>query len=261
VRGPLNESRSRQGHPVLFQAGSSRDGIAFASRFAEAVYTAQQTLGEAQAFHRTLKGEVARHGRDPDHIKILPGIVTIIGDTEEAAQARYRDLLEGQITEEAILATGKQLGGIDLSQFDLDDRLPPEALPTVLSVEGRQSRYGVFRQLAVEERWTVRQLIELQLTAAGHGRAIGTPEQVADRIGSWFLEGGCDGFVAMPAQGLGGAELFAAEVVPLLQRRGLFREDYQSDTLRGHLGLPRPVSRYAATRHGADVTERLASSV
>ncbi|MCW1384078.1 NtaA/DmoA family FMN-dependent monooxygenase [Novosphingobium sp. KCTC 2891] len=261
VEGPLGVSRSAQGHPVLFQAGSSRDGIAFASHFAEAVYTAQQTLSEAQAFYRTLKSETARQGRDPAQIKILPGIVTVIGDTEQAAQARNRELLEGKITREAIAATGKQLGDIDLGQFDLDDRLPAEILPPVLSVEGRQSRYGVFRQLALEEGWTVRQLIELQVGAAGHGRVIGTPEQVADRLETWFREGGSDGFVVMPGQGLGSSELFAAEVVPILQRRGLFRTDYAGDTLRSHLGLGKPVSRYGAHAHAGADEERIASSV
>ncbi|MFT3966156.1 MAG: NtaA/DmoA family FMN-dependent monooxygenase [Sphingobium sp.] len=261
VQGPLGASRSRQGHPVLFQAGSSRDGIAFAARFAEAVYTAQQTLADAQAFYRTLKGETARAGRDPDHIRILPGLVTVIGDTEQAAQARNRELLDGRITPDAIAATGKQLGGIDLGRYGLDDRLPADALPAVLSVEGRQSRYGVFRQLALEEGWTVRQLIELQVGAAGHGRIVGTPEQIADRMERWFLEGGSDGFVVMPGQGLGSSELFAAEVVPILQRRGLFRTDYEGGTLRSHLGLPKPVSRYAAAGRDDRGEERLSSSV
>jgi FMN-dependent oxidoreductase (nitrilotriacetate monooxygenase family) len=261
VEGPLSHSRSRQGHPVLFQAGSSEDGKVFAAQFAEAVYTAQQTLSGARDFYADLKRKTAQAGRNPEHIKILPGVVTIIGDTEEAAKARNRELLEGRITPEAIKATAKQLGGIDLASFDLDETLPPEILPEVLSVEGRQSRYGIFRELAVNERWTVRELIELQLGAAGHGRVVGTPEQVADKLGAWFLNHGCDGFVVMPGQGLGGAELFAEQVVPLLQARGLFRTDYEADTLRGNLGLPLPVSRYAATNRVEGEELPLAASV
>ncbi|HWU02199.1 MAG TPA: NtaA/DmoA family FMN-dependent monooxygenase [Novosphingobium sp.] len=260
VEGPLNLSRSPQGHPVLFQAGSSRDGIGFAAHFADAVYTAQHTLAEGQAFYRALKGQTARLGRNPAQLKILPGLVTVIGDTEAEAQHRASELLEGRITPEAIAATAKQLGGIDLAAYDLNDRIPPHLLPEVLAVEGRQSRYGLFRHCAIDLRWSVRQLVELQLSAAGHGRIVGTPQQIADHIADWFLNGGSDGFVVMPGQGRGGAELFAAQVVPLLQRRGLFRHDYAGTTLRSHLGLPLPVGRHSGAQpRDADV--RQAASV
>ncbi|WP_437883992.1 NtaA/DmoA family FMN-dependent monooxygenase [Pseudomonas sp. LRF_L74] len=246
VEGPLNISRSPQGHPVLFQAGSSADGKAFAAHFAEAIYTAQHTIAEGKRFYDDLKGQARKLGRDPAHIKILPGLSTVIADSDEAARRLNEEILDN-LGPAALDALAKQLGGIDLSDLEPHHTIPPERLPAVLAVEGRQSRYGVFRQHAVEQRWTLRQLLELQAGSAGHGRIVGSPERVAEHIENWFRQGASDGFIVMPGQGLEGARLFAEQVVPLLQRRGLFRSDYQHQTLRGHLGLPIPRSRYGAS--------------
>ncbi|MGV6473752.1 NtaA/DmoA family FMN-dependent monooxygenase [Azotobacter vinelandii] len=247
VEGPLNLSRSPQGQPVLFQAGSSEDGKAFAAHFAEGVYTAQHTLKEARQFYDDLKEKTRRAGRNPDHIKILPGLSTLIGDTEEAARRLDEQQFEAS-GRSAVQALESNLGGIDVSDLDLDQRIPAERLPALLSVEGRQSRYGIFRQRALEEGWTLRQLLKLQAASAGHGRIVGTPEQVADRIQEWFLNGAADGFIVMPGQGPEGSTLFAEQVVPILQRRGLFRTDYEAGTLRGNLGLPIPRSHYGGWR-------------
>ncbi|ATE60704.1 NtaA/DmoA family FMN-dependent monooxygenase [Thauera sinica] len=243
VEGPLNVARSRQGHPVLFQAGSSEDGKAFAAPFAEGIYTAQQTLAGAQAFYADLKGRVRAHGRDPEHIKILPGLCTVIADTEESAR-RLDDEQWNDIPPHVLRALEQQLGGIDLSDLDPDQPVPAERLPALFAVQGRQSRYGIFRDFALSERWSVRRLLRLQASSAGHGRIVGTPEQIADHLQEWFLNGAADGYILMPSQGPGGIEIFAGEVVPILQRRGLFRRDYEADTLRGNLGLPVPGSRF-----------------
>ncbi|TBU73519.1 NtaA/DmoA family FMN-dependent monooxygenase [Phytopseudomonas daroniae] len=251
VEGPLNLSRSPQGHPVLFQAGSSADGKAFAAHFAEAIYTAQHSIAEGKRFYDDLKSQVRHLGRDPAHINILPGLSTVIADSDEAARRLNEQILDN-LGPQALDALAKQLGGIDLSDLEPHHTIPAERLPAVLSVEGRQSRYEVFRQHAVEQRWTLRQLLELQAGSAGHGRIVGSPERVADHIERWFLQGAADGFIVMPGQGLEGALIFAEQVVPILQRRGLFRNEYQTDTLRGHLGLPIPRSRYNRDTELAD---------
>ncbi|WP_218780542.1 NtaA/DmoA family FMN-dependent monooxygenase [Rhodococcus sp. NCIMB 12038] len=238
VEGPLPLPPSAQHHPVLFQAGSSDDGKAFAAAFAEGVYTAQQTLRGAQSFYRDLKARTAAAGRNPANILVLPGISTTIGGTEEEARRIDDDLFEQHYSDASRTALEGQLSGVDLSGLALDDTIPPSWLPPVASVQGRQSRYGVFRELAVDEGWTVRQLITLQQRSAGHGRAVGSPEQVANRLEQWFVDGGADGFIVMPGQGPGGVEAFTEHVVPILQKRGLFRTDYESDALRRNLGLP-----------------------
>ncbi|HKS13491.1 MAG TPA: NtaA/DmoA family FMN-dependent monooxygenase [Pseudomonas sp.] len=245
VAGPLNVARSAQGEPVLFQAGSSTDGKAFAAHFAEAVYTAQHHIGQARQLRDDIRDQARLLGRNPAHVKILPGLSTVIADSDEAAR-RLNDTIVEAFGAEIWSALEKQLGGIDLGGFDLDRPLPIDRLPPVLSIEGRQSRYDVFRQFAVEQRWTLRQLLELQGGSAGHGRIVGSPKRVADHIQQWFAEGACDGFIVMPGHGPDGAQLFAEQVVPLLRQRGLFRHQYTSDTLRGHLGLPFPRSRYGA---------------
>ncbi|TBU88676.1 NtaA/DmoA family FMN-dependent monooxygenase [Stutzerimonas kirkiae] len=245
VAGPLNAARSPQGHPVLFQAGSSEDGKAFAAHFAEAIYTAQHHIPEARRFRDDVHAQARRLGRNPAHIKILPGLSTVIGESDAAARQLNERILEG-FGSDIWAALKAQLGGIELGDLDLDRPLPLERLPEVLSIEGRQSRYALFRQFAVQQRWPLRQLLELQGGSAGHGRVVGSPEQVAGHIEQWFRQGASDGFIVMPGQGADGARLFAEQVVPILQKRGLFRRDYASDTLRGHLGLPIPHSRYAA---------------
>lgn len=238
VEGPLPLPRSDQGRPVLFQAGSSADGTSFAARFAEGVYTAQQTLPGAQQFYRELKAKTAAAGRAPNSVLVLPGVSTTIGGTEAEARRLDDELFEANYTDDTLTALERQLAGIDLSAYDFDDHIPETLLPPVHTIQGRQSRYGVFRDLAVEEGWTVGDLLRLQQRSAGHGRVVGSPEQVADRLADWFQQGGADGFIVMPGQGTGGVEAFTHHVVPLLQRRGLFRTDYESTTLRGNLGLP-----------------------
>jgi len=237
VDGALAHGRSPQGHPVLIQAGSSEDGKNFAAKFAEAVYTAQQTLAGAQEFYRDLKAKTRAEGRDPNLIKILPGVCTIIGDTESSAKKIAKDQVANAYNPVILAALEKQFNGVSLKDLGPEDAIPAERLPLIEQVQGRQSRYGVFYNYAVNERWTVRQLAELQQGTAGHGQIVGTPEQVADHLENWFRNGGADGFTIMPSQGAGGVDVFVDQVVPILQKRGLFRTEYEADTLRGNLGL------------------------
>ena len=246
VEGALNIPRSPQGHPLLVQAGSSEDGKDFAARHAEAVFTAQQTLAEATAFYTDLKARTVAAGRDPDHIKILPGLVPVIGSTE--AEARERDArLEELITYEHGQRRLSELLQLPIDQLELDSKLPDD-LPAPQLINGAQSRYELVVELARRDKLTVRELINRLGGGRGHRTFVGTPEQVADEIESWFTNGAADGFNIMPPVLPSGLELFVDEVVPILRRRGLFRTEYvPGQTLRGRYGLPRPATRHAAT--------------
>ncbi|WP_281689745.1 LLM class flavin-dependent oxidoreductase [Pseudonocardia thermophila] len=243
VEGPLNVPRSPQGRPVLVQAGSSADGKNFAARYAEVVFTAQQTLADSQAFYRDLKARVAKAGRDPEKVKILPGVSPIVAPTEAEAQALATELRELINVEVGLERLQKQLGGVDLSGLDLDGTIPPELLPPIETVQGRQSRYGVFKELAVTEKYSIRRLIEMEVSSSGHWVPIGSPEQIADLLTERFTQRGCDGFVLLPAYIPEGVQLLTDAVIPILRERGLFREEYEGVTLRENLGLDRPAAR------------------
>jgi FMN-dependent oxidoreductase (nitrilotriacetate monooxygenase family) len=238
VAGALNVPRSPQGHPLLVQAGSSADGKELAARYADAVFTAQQTLAEAQAFYADLKRRALAEGRDPDTVKILPGIVPAIGATEREALALEEEL-DRLIRPEYALRQLAQTLGVDPSSLSLDRELPA-GLPDEDQIEGAKSRYTLIVDLARRERLTVRQLIGRLGGGRGHRTFAGTPEQVADAIEHWFTEGAADGFNIMAPVLPSGLALFVDEVVPILQRRGLFRQEYTGTTLRDHYGLHRP---------------------
>ncbi|MFD6224017.1 LLM class flavin-dependent oxidoreductase [Nocardia asteroides] len=242
VDGPLNLPRSPQGYPLLVQAGSSEDGKEFAARYAEAVFTAQQTLDDAKAFYADLKARTAAAGRDPDTIKILPGIVPIIGDTEEQARA-LDDELARLISPEYARKQLAERFNLPVDELDLDSELPAD-LPTEDDIEGAKSRFTLIVNLARRERLTLRELIARLGGGRGHRTFAGTAVQVADAIEDWFRQGAADGFNIMPAVLPSGLERFVDEVVPILQERGLFRTDYTETTLRGHYGLDRPVNQF-----------------
>jgi FMN-dependent oxidoreductase (nitrilotriacetate monooxygenase family) len=249
VAGALNVPRSAQGHPVLVQAGSSENGRNFAAKYAEAVFTAHQTLADAQEFYDDLKRRAAEFGRDPGHIKILPGIVPIIGATEEEARAREATL-NRLIRPEYALPQLAELLGVPAAALSLDAELPAD-LPPEASIEGAKSRRTLVVNLARRERLTVREVIARLGGGRGHLTFAGTPVQVADAIQHWYEAGAADGFNIMPPVLPAGLEVFVEKVVPILQERGLFRTEYSGTTLREHLGLPRPENRNTATRQAA----------
>lgn len=242
VAGPLNVPRSPQGYPLLVQAGSSEDGKELAARYAEAVFTAQQTLAEARAFYGDLKRRVAALGRDPSGVKILPGIVPAIGSTEAEARA-LEDELDRLIVPGYALRQLASTLRVAPEDLDLDRQLPAD-LPSEDEIEGAKSRYTLVVTLARRERLTVRQLIGRLGGGRGHRTFAGTPEQVAAAIEEWYRAGAADGFNIMPPVLPSGLEAFVDHVVPILQRRGLFRTEYTGTTLRDHYGLPRP-ARFA----------------
>ncbi|WP_090985026.1 LLM class flavin-dependent oxidoreductase [Paenibacillus sp. CF384] len=241
VRGPLNIPRSPQGHPVLVQAGSSEDGKEFAAQYAEAIFTAQQTLAEAKQFYSDVKARAARYGRNPEELKILPGICAVIGATESEAKEKEQQLNELTVPEYGLNQLSNMLG-LNLFTYPLDGPLPE--LPNVGDINGNKSRFQLVADLATRERLTIRQLIHRLAGGRGHRVFAGTALQVADELEAWFTQGGSDGFNIMPPYLPAGLEEFASQVVPELQRRGLFRTAYQGRTLREHFGLGRPVNRY-----------------
>ncbi|KUN36483.1 monooxygenase [Streptomyces longwoodensis] len=243
VEGALNVPRTPQGYPLLVQAGSSEDGKAFAARYAEAVFTAQQTIEDARAFYADLKSRTVREGRDPEHVKVLPGIVPVLGSTEAEARAQ-EELLEDHIVHRHGVEHLERLLQLPAGSLDLDAELPAD-LPPESEIEGAKSRYTLVVELARRERLTVRRLIGRLGGGRGHLTFAGTPEQVADAIETWFTQGAADGFNIMPPVLPSGLELFVDHVVPLLRARGLLRTEYgPRTTLRQRYGLPRPANQY-----------------
>ncbi|QIS05409.1 NtaA/DmoA family FMN-dependent monooxygenase [Nocardia brasiliensis] len=234
VRGPLNSPRTPQGRPLLVQAGSSESGKEFAARHAEAVFTAQRTLAEGQAFYRDLKSRLPKYGRGADELKVLPGLVPFIADTEAEARALEQEFTE-LISPDYALRQLSTMLGVDLTAHALDAPLPP--LPAESEIETHKSRFTLVKELATNENLTVRQLIGKLGGGRGHRTFAGTPTQIADELQSWFDNGAADGFNIMPPYLPGGLTDFVDRVVPILQERGLFRTDYTADTLRGHYGL------------------------
>lgn len=244
VKGPLNAPRSPQGHPVLVQAGSSEDGRAFAARYAEAIFTAHQTLASAQEFYTDIKARAVQLGRIPSAVKVLPGISPFLGGTEAEARALEEEFNALTVPEYGLRQL-QSLTGVDLSPYPLDGPVPVSLFGSETEVEGARSRYALVLDNVRRENPTIRELLHRLAGGRGHRVFAGTPEQVADEIQRWFTEGAADGFNVMAPYFPGGLEDFVDQVVPILQRRGLFREEYEGTTLRDHFGLARPESRYA----------------
>jgi FMN-dependent oxidoreductase (nitrilotriacetate monooxygenase family) len=238
TRGPLNVPRSPQGYPVLIQAGSSGPGQDFAASTGEVIFTAQQSLEAAKTFYESVNSKLADYGRERGSMKIMPGLSPILGATVEEAQARYRQLQE-LIPRSAITGFLSAFLGIDLSGYSLDDQLPDIPDPVEKS-NGMKSRVQLIMDMARSEQLSMLELGRRILGARGHMQFVGTPEQLADLMEHWFDEYGCDGFNIMPPVLPGGLDDFVDQVVPILQQRGLFREEYTGSTLREHLGLERP---------------------
>jgi FMN-dependent oxidoreductase (nitrilotriacetate monooxygenase family) len=245
VAGPLNLPRCPQGRPVLVQAGSSDTGRRFAARHAEAVFTAHMEKATAQAFYADLKVLVAAEGRRPESVLILPGLSPMIASTETEARRLARELNELSDPEVGRKRLSGRFGGHDFSHLPLDRPLRPEDFPAPSAVEAARSRTEVILSLVRREKPTLRQLLASLAGARGHFTMAGTPEQVADLIEDWFTDAAADGFNIMPPVLPAMLDAFSAEVIPLLQRRGLFRTEYAGTTLRAHYGLALPESAFA----------------
>ncbi|MFD1953069.1 LLM class flavin-dependent oxidoreductase [Paenibacillus thailandensis] len=246
VQGPLNIARSKQGQPVIFQAGSSDSGRNLAAKTADAVFTGPESIEEAKEFYRDVKQRIIRNGRNPEHTLIFPGIGPIIGRTEAEAEEKYRQIASLVTIEQALDYLGRFFEHHDFSQYELDAPFPD--LGDFGSNSFRSTTDRIKRR-AKEQQLTLR---EVALQAATPRTAfIGTPERVAGLVQQWFEEEAADGFI-VGASDPNGLNDFVDLVVPILQERGLFRTEYEADTLRGNLGIPVPENRYTAARKAAD---------
>jgi FMN-dependent oxidoreductase (nitrilotriacetate monooxygenase family) len=240
VAGPLNIERSPQGQPVIVQAGSSEPGRELAAATAEAIFTAWTSLEEAQAFYSDVKGRLAKYGRRPEQLLVLPGISPVIGRTQEEADAKWAELQKLIHPSVGLATIARFWPGEDISAWDLD--APPPWYPTPPA--GRNSRQHVVIELARRERFTVRQLYEYLAGARGHWVVVGTPQKIADEMQKWFENGAADGFNVMPPVLPQSLDEFVDLVIPELQKRGLFRTEYEGSTLRENLGLDKPQNRF-----------------
>jgi len=244
VAGPLNVPRCPQGRPVLVQAGSSEVGREFAARHAEAVFTAHLEMATAIDFYKDLKSRAKAQRRDPDSIIILPGFSPIIAGTEAEAKQIAKELNELTDVEVGRKRLTGRFGGYDFSHLPLDRPLTTDDFPDPSTVQAARSRTEVILGMVMREKPTLRQLLAKLAGARGHFIFTGTPEQVADELELWFKSGAADGFNLMPPIIPWMLEVFVEEVVPLLQQRGVFREEYKGTMLRDHYGLKRPPVKF-----------------
>lgn len=238
VRGPLNVARPVQGWPVIVQAGASDAGRQLAAETAEVIFAAGGSISAAREFYADVKGRMKALGRDPDHLKVLPGAFVIVGDSVEEARAK-RAKLDSLVHYDSAIASLSVALGTDASRFDPDGPLPDDLPETNGSKSGRERAIAVARR----EGLTVRQLAQ-RLGGYGGSAFVGTPETIADEMEEWLMTEACDGFNVMFPFLPAGLDDFVDRVVPELQRRGIFRTEYEGSTLRENLGLPRPENRF-----------------
>jgi len=239
VQGPLTISRSKQGRPILIQAGSSEAGKEFASQVADAVFTGQATIEEAQEFYQDVKGRAVKHGRRSEEILMLPGCNPIVGATPEEAEAKYQEISNLVVIDDALNYLGRYFNDIDFTQYDLDEQFPDLG---DFARNGWESATDRIKKVSRAEGLTLRQMALRSTTPKSP--FIGTPEQVADTMQAWFEAGAADGFMMNASVLPQGFNDFVDLVLPVLKDRGLFRTEYEHDTLRGNLGLAKPANRY-----------------
>lgn len=235
VTGPLNVARSPQGRPVVAQAGASEAGRELAGRTADLVFTAATTLGDAKAFYADVKARARRHGRGPDEVKILPGIIPVIGETVDEARRKHDALQHLVLDEVALSRMARHSGGLDLTKYPLDGPMPD--LPPSNSAKARQA---MIVELARTNNMTLRQVARYYASAAGHHVVHGTAASIADLMEEWFHAGGADGFTLLFLHFPAYFDDVLNLLVPELRRRGLFRREYEGAMLRENLGLPIP---------------------
>jgi alkanesulfonate monooxygenase len=237
VRGPLNIARPVQGWPVIVQAGSSEAGRQFAAEVAEVIFGAEGSLEGGKRFYADIKRRMRAAGRNPDHLKILPAAFVVVGETVEEAKAR-REHLDSLVHYDSGIGSLNGMLDYDVSGFD-----PDGPLPEIPETNASKSQRQRVLDLAQRENLTIRQLAQKAGSYAGLA-FVGTPQTIADEMEQWLVEEGSDGFNVMFPWLPGGFDDFVDKVVPELQRRGIFRTEYEGRTLRDHLGLPRPKNRF-----------------
>ncbi|GAA2728716.1 LLM class flavin-dependent oxidoreductase [Actinocorallia aurantiaca] len=240
VAGPLNVPRSPQGRPVVVQAGASPAGIALAAEHADAVYARSMSIDETRGVYGALKAGASARGRDPESIKVLPGVVPYVAATEKEARELVREIESRLVHNPAELRVLGTMLGVDLSGYEPQDKVPLHLLPAPEEFNGSVTGFVELRTMAAEEGLTLGELAGRLggIAPLGMWALIGSGTQVADRLQHWFENGAADGFNLMMPIAPGGVEAFVEHVVPVLRERGLVREEYTSTTLRGHLGIP-----------------------
>lgn len=242
VEGALNVPRCPQGRPVLVQAGSSTDGKSFAARYAEVIFTAHLVKETAQEFYLDVKRQAVAAGRQDGQIVIMPGLGAIIGSSQEEAERIAIELDGLTDVEVGRKRLSGRFGGYDFSDLPLDTPLSAKDFPDVSSVEAARSRTELIIRAVETESLTLRQLLAKLARGRGHSTFVGTPEQLADHMEDWFTTGAADGFNLMPPVLPWMFDVFVSEVIPVLQKRSLFRTEYEGSTLRQHLHLDRSTS-------------------
>jgi FMN-dependent oxidoreductase (nitrilotriacetate monooxygenase family) len=237
VKGPLNISRTPQGHPVLLQAGGSPQGVDLAARTADVAFSVVQDLEEAKAAYKSLKGQLPAKGRRPEDVVVLPGVMPVVGRTDREARDKLNEL-QKYIGDGSALGVLSERFGVDLSKCDLDAPFPDLQLPTT-----SHGFAGVLLAKARREGMTLRDVYSLTAAARGHWVLCGSAETVANTLQHWMDEGAADGFNVMPPYFHEGFDDFVNGVIPILQDRKLVRREYTGHTLREHLGLERPAAR------------------
>jgi FMN-dependent oxidoreductase (nitrilotriacetate monooxygenase family) len=235
VKGPLSVGRPPQGYPVIVQAGTSEPARKLSARVADVVFTAQSSIDDAKAFYADVKGRMQQHGRHPDDLKVMPGVAMYIGGSQREAEDKCEALNALIPIEVAVSRLSRMLGGVDLSGYALDEPMP--------EVQGNAARMSTplnYVRLARRDNLTLRQVAMRSAAGKDHWTLIGTPQTIADELERWFVEKAADGFNLLPPHVPGAINEFVDRVVPELQRRGLFRTDYEGATLRENLGVPFP---------------------
>lgn len=241
VRGPLNVLRSPQGRPIVVQAGASGPGKELAARVADCIFTAQSKLADGKAFYEEIRSQAAQFGRNPDEIRIMPGIVPVLGRTDEEAEELRAELLANITDDQAMRSMYRVAGGLDLWQFPLHGPFPD--LPLSNGAQGRQK---LLVDMARRENLSLIQAGRRFAEGQAHQIVCGSAKTIADLMQTWFEQGACDGFAIMPSYFPRGVRDIAGLLIPELQRRGLFRTEYEGMTLRDNLGLSRPKSQFDA---------------
>ena len=243
LKGTLDAPSTPQGHPVIVQAGSSEAGKELAAKTAEVIFTAWQTLEDAQAFYKDVKGRLAKYGRNPEDLKILPGAFIVVAETEEEAIAKHQQL-NNYITPEVGLAYLSGFTGVDLSEHDFEGAIPDFNGQQIDGTNPNIRARIVKGIVEAKGLTTLRELYNNIAGARGHREIIGTPTQVADQLQEWFENEAADGFNIMAPTFPQGFNDIVELVIPELQRRGIFKTEYAGTTLRENLGLKRPVNPY-----------------
>jgi alkanesulfonate monooxygenase len=249
VRGPMNLARPPQGYPVIAQAGASEDGKELGAETAEVIFFSQQQVAVAREFYRDVKGRMAKFGRQPTQLKMLAGLNPTVGRTASEARDKFefmQSLIHPEVGKELISV---DLAGADLSKLSVDEPIPAHLIPE--KTRSSNSRLKTVGTVAKQEQLTIRQLYERYAGSRGSWSVVGTAEHIADQMEEWVTTEAADGFIIQASYLPGGFEDFTNLVIPELQRRGLFRNEYTGRTLRDHLGLQRPENRYARQRLAA----------